>query len=78
MTDIALAGPWTLCDADGAAVAACPIPGDIHSALIAAGRIPDPMVGSNEADVQWIHETEWEIRRSFDLPPEALAGKWRC
>ncbi len=57
-------------------MAPCPIPGDIHSALIAAGRIPDPMIGLNEADIQWVHEAEWEIRRSFDVPAEALAGKW--
>ncbi len=76
MTDIPLSGPWTLHDADGVAVAPCPIPGDIHSALIAAGRIPDPMIGTSEAHVQWVHEAEWEIRRSFDVPADALAGKW--
>ena len=76
MTDVSLTGPWTLFDAAGAAVAPCPIPGDIHSALIAAGRIPDPMIGTNEAEVQWVHDTDWEIRRSFDLPAGALAGKW--
>ena len=76
MTDVTLAGSWTLYDAEGAPIAPCPIPGDVHSALIAAGRIPDPMVGTSEADVQWVHEAEWEIRRSFDLPAQALAGKW--
>ena len=70
MTDISLSGPWTLADAAGTEVAPCPIPGDIHSALIAAGRIPDPMIGTREAEVQWVHETEWEIRRSFDLPAD--------
>ncbi len=76
MTDVSLTGPWTLHDAGGTPVAPCPIPGDIHSALIAAGRIPDPMVGTDEAAVQWVHESEWEIRRSFDLPADALTGKW--
>ncbi len=76
MPDVSLAGSWTLYDAAGTAVAPCPIPGDIHSALIAAGRIPDPMIGTNEADIQWVHEAEWEIRRSFDLAEDALANKW--
>ncbi len=76
MTEISLAGPWTLHDASGAPTAPCPIPGDIHSALIAAGRIPDPMIGTNEAAVQWVHEAEWEIRRSFDVPADPLAGTW--
>ena len=68
MTDLSLAGPWTLHDASGAPTAPCPIPGDVHSALIAAGRIPDPMIGTNEADVQWVAEAEWEIRRALRRP----------
>lgn len=73
---ISLAGPWSLYDAAGALVGACAVPGDIHSALMAEGRIPDPMVGRNEADQQWVSEATWEIRRSFNLAPEALSGKW--
>ena len=73
---ISLAGSWTLHDEGGAAVAPITIPGDVHSALIAAGRIPDPMIGRNETDVQWVGEATWEIRRSFDLDATALAGKW--
>ncbi len=76
MTDVSLSGPWTLHDAGGAAMAPCTIPGDIHSALIAAGRIPEPAIGTDEAEVQWVHEAEWEIRRSFELSADALAGKW--
>ena len=76
MTQASLAGLWTLHDGNGAVVGACPIPGDIHSALHTLGRIPDPMVGTNEADVQWVAEAEWEIRRSFDVDAAELAGKW--
>jgi beta-mannosidase len=76
MSSTSLAGAWTLHDATGAAVGECPIPGDIHSALIALGRIPDPMVGTNEADVQWVANAEWEIRRSFRVDAADLAGKW--
>src|ERR1700690_2471429 len=64
MTQASLAGLWTLHDGNGAVGGACPIPGDIHPALYALGRIPDPMVGTNEADVQWVAEAEWEIRLS--------------
>src|SRR5260221_4924805 len=76
MTAISLAGAWTLRDAVGAVVCPCPIPGDIHSALSAAGKIPDPMIGTNEADAQWVAETEWEISRTFSVEAAALAGKW--
>jgi beta-mannosidase len=76
MTEISLAGIWMLRDAAGVEIAPCPIPGDIHSALIAAGRIPDPMVGMNEAAVQHVGETAWELRRTFRLRAEELDGKW--
>ncbi len=76
MTDISLGGIWALHDASGEEVAACPIPGDIHSALIAAGRIPDPMVGTNEDAVQSVADAVWEIRRSFSVPAGTLDGKW--
>jgi len=76
MTVVSLAGAWDLRDASGASVASCPIPGDIHSALVAAGRIPDPMIGLNEREAQWVGDAEWEIRRTFDVQPAELAGKW--
>ena len=73
---ISLAGHWMLHDAAGVLIGPCPIPGDVHSALIAAGRIPDPMIGRNEADVQWVGEATWEIRRRFRLDGAEIAGKW--
>jgi len=73
---ISLAGPWMLHDAAGIQIGPCPIPGDVHSALIAAGRIADPMIGRNEAEVQWVGEATWELRRRFSLDGAEIAGKW--
>jgi beta-mannosidase len=73
---ISFAGTWTLYDAAGVQIGPCPIPGDVHSALLAAGRIPDPMVGRNEAAVQWVGDATWEIRRRFTLDGVELVGKW--
>ena len=73
---LSLAGPWELYDAAGSLVGPCEIPGDVHSALLAAGRIADPMIGRNEADVQWVGEATWEIRRRFTLEPAELSRKW--
>ena len=30
------------------------VPGTVQTDLLAAGRIPDPFVGANEAQLQWI------------------------
>jgi len=46
---------------------AAPVPGSVHEALLAAGLIPDPFVGTNENDVQWVGERDWLYRCSFDL-----------
>ena len=43
-----LAGPWSLADAERQYVAPITLPGDVHSALLAAGLIPDPYHGRNE------------------------------
>ncbi|SHE95392.1 beta-mannosidase [Kaistia soli DSM 19436] len=75
-THLPLAGAWTLADAEGTVLGDCAIPGDVHSALLALGRIPDPMVGRNEALVQWVGEAAWEISRTFDIPRGAAAGRW--
>jgi len=47
------------------------VPGCVHSDLMAAGRIDDPYVGMNETAVQWIGETDWVYRRTFDAPADA-------
>lgn len=69
---------WQLAEAplglDGAALAALPadawlpaaVPGTAHGALLAAGRIPDPFYGRNEADVRWVAERRWVWRLDFD------------
>ena len=70
---------WQLAEvpagADAAAIAALPagawlaaaVPGSNHGALLAAGRIPDPYDGLNEAAVQWVGERTWAWRLAFDV-----------
>lgn len=76
---------WQLAEApaglDGPALAALPadawlpatVPGTAHGALLAAGRIPDPFYGRNEADVQWVGERRWVWRLVFDVAGELAA-----
>ncbi len=44
------------------------LPGDVHSALLQAGKIPDPYFGQNEDVVAWVYKTPWTVERSFDVP----------
>lgn len=45
------------------------LPGDVHTALLAAGRIPEPY--EDEQAVAWIAEREWWYRCAFDAPDDA-------
>jgi beta-mannosidase len=49
-----------------------PVPGDVHRALLDAGRIEDPFYNRNEDGCAWIEDREWWYRMSFDGPQEPL------
>ncbi len=69
-----LRGTWRLESADGSIRAAITLPGDVHSALLTAGIIADPYVGTNELDVRWVPDIDWRLTREFDHPgPGATA-----
>src|SRR5581483_2333627 len=49
-------------------------PGSVHQDLLAAGLIPDPFIGLNELDVQWVGEADWLYRCAFELPADFAAA----
>ena len=49
-----------------------PAPGDVHRALIAAGRIEDPFYDQNETKCAWIEDREWWYRLRFEGPSQPL------
>src|SRR3954463_5508291 len=56
-------------EADGDGWVDVPVPGDVHRALIAAGRIEDPFYDRNEEACRWMEEREWWYRLRFEGPP---------
>jgi beta-mannosidase len=77
---LALDGLWQLTDTpqdvntpamlpapDAATWLAAPVPGAVHQALLAAGRIPEPLVGMNSEACAWIETRAWWFRRAFTL-----------
>ena len=72
-----LSGEWRLTGADAAgAPVACPamVPGDVHSALLAADVIPDPFWGSNETNVMWASRCDWTLSREFHVDEAFLSS----
>ena len=48
------------------------VPGCVHRDLRRHGLISDPFWGTNELDLQWIEERDWEYRTHFIVPPALL------
>jgi beta-mannosidase len=46
------------------------VPGTVHQDLLNHKLIPDPFVGLNEFDVQWIENEDWEYKTTFNVPEE--------
>ncbi len=51
------------------------VPGNIHTDLLNLKKIKDPFFGTNETELQWIGETDWTYRTSFDVSKELLEKK---
>jgi beta-mannosidase len=65
---------WRFRDATrGSAWRAALVPGCVHRDLLRHRLIPDPFWGTNEIDLQWIEERDWEYRTSFTAPKSLLA-----
>ena len=75
-----LGGPWWFrqAGAGGASPDWLPatVPGCVHTDLLANRRIPDPFVGTNEKDLQWIEKADWEYKTTL-VADEALLARER-
>jgi beta-mannosidase len=69
-----LAGVWRLSEVDKTTSVDISVPGDVHSALLAAKLIPDPYWAENELQIRWVAEREWRILREFSLPDVSGEG----
>ena len=69
-----LAGTWQLNEVGGPTAVPMAVPSDVFSALLAAGRIPDPYFAQNEEEVQWVIERDWTITRSVEVSAAVLAA----
>lgn len=55
---------WSL-DHDGTGVPAR-VPGCVHTDLLAAGLIPDPFLGTNEHEIEWVGRRSWTYTRTLE------------
>ena len=57
---------------------AVPVPGDVHRALIEAGRIAHPFYDRNEDDCAWMEEREWWYRVALRRPARSRRPTSAC
>ncbi|MDE6085879.1 MAG: glycoside hydrolase family 2 protein [Muribaculaceae bacterium] len=50
------------------------VPGVVHTDLLSLGLIPDPFVGQNEREVQWVDKQDWIYERYFDLDQDLASA----
>lgn len=73
-SELNLAGEFALTSPAKKIKASISLPGDVHTALLAAGEIPDPYFGLNEQDVMWVNHTPWTVERKFKATAADIAG----
>ncbi len=71
-----LDGAWILRDATGEYTCPAQVPGCNFLDLERAGLIPDPLIGTNENDVQWVAQREWIYTRTFEIAAEQLQSRY--
>lgn len=73
-SELSLAGEFALSSPTYKTKAEITLPGDVHSALLNAGEIPDPYFGANEQAVMWVNDAAWTVERRFKATPADLDG----
>lgn len=53
------------------------VPGDVHTPLMAAGLMADPLTGMNDLDCRWVEAQEFWCERRFSLAAEEVCPVMR-
>src|SRR3569623_1226017 len=73
-SEIDLSGEFALTSPSRKIKAKINLPGDVHTALLEVGEIPDPYFGANEQVVMWVHATPWTMERRFTATRDEIDG----
>ena len=74
-TRIPLNSGWNLQRLNDTLTVPATIPGTVHTNLWHAGRIPNPLAGCNETQLQWIGEADWKYTTTLELTKEQINNK---
>src|SRR5512144_1782767 len=72
MVTQSLSGAWQMRELNTGQWLPATVPGGTYTDLLAAGLIPDPFLGENEKQVQWVADRDWEYCHQFTVMPELM------
>lgn len=72
MEKLTLNGKWSMKEVGGEIACEASVPGCNFLDLKRAGLIPDPLIGTNENDVQWVAQKDWLYERTFEVAPTLI------
>ena len=74
-TSIELLDNWQFKAVTDSVLQTATVPGNVFSDLLDRNKMPNPFIGENEEKVQWVSNTDWEYKTSFQLDNETLNGR---
>ncbi|MFA9220093.1 MAG: hypothetical protein ACEQSL_02790, partial [Sediminibacterium sp.] len=64
---------WVFNEEGKTEIMSCAVPGNVHRDLVLNKKIADPLIGTNETNVQWVSEKSWEYTlNDFVCEPNIL------
>src|ERR1700677_2994356 len=69
---LSLDGDWQVSQAGKNDWIPATVPGGTYTDLLTAGKIPDPFYRDNEKSVQWVGDSDWIYKRTFEVPDDVL------
>lgn len=51
------------------------VPGTVHTDLLKNGKIPDPFLGTNNLNLGWVDEKDWEYTLDFNVSESLLKNR---
>lgn len=73
MEQIVISNNWEFTEAGKDAWGKATVPGTIHQDLINHNLLPNPFLGLNEKEIQWVEVRSWEYRTTFNLTKDQLS-----
>lgn len=69
---LSLNGDWQVAKAGSQDWIPATVPGNVHTDLLKAGKIPDPFFRDNDKKMNWVADSNWVYKRSFGVSKELL------